>query len=355
MTRVLTCIATGLIVLAASACQFTPTAPFQGFDGQGSRVEGRFDVSGTSMPARSALRLNATASATASVEGIVVTIQERPSVTATVDRDGRFTLSGVPSGSFTITFVRNGITIGQIDLQYVRKNQAIRITVVLISDDEVVLVKEERDEVSFSGECPRGAGFWCQNQSGKNPNLSRDDFLEFAKDAATLLKDVEALNTSDEVAAAVCNTGNQFQRQLASLALNVAAKTVTLDTNLVGERAPYAKVRDVFNAALAHLTGSNRLSSSEQQALKDVMDRINNAQNVDGCDQLSDDDDDDEPDDETPPPPPTVPPSSGSLTICHIPPGNYDKRHTITIDASAWPAHQKHCSQGRCDYVGACN
>jgi hypothetical protein len=41
--------------------------------------------------------------------------------------------------------------------------------------------------------------------------------------------------------------------------------------------------------------------------------------------------------------------SDKKITICHIPPGNPDNAHTITIDKSAWPAHQKHG-----DYVGAC-
>jgi hypothetical protein len=351
MTRILTCVAAGLILLAAAACQFTPTAPFKGFDGKGSRVEGHFDSTGSGEATRSALTTAATAGNTVGVQGIVVTIRERPSVTATVDSNGGFTLTGIPSGSFTIVFTRDGVTVGEISLQYVRKNQAVRITVVLISD-EVVLVKEERDQVSFSGECPRGAGFWCQNQSGKNPNLSREEFLDFAEDAATLLKDIAALDTAEEVAAAVCNTGNQFQRQLASLALNLAAKTVARDTALINEGSTYATVGSVFDAAVAHLTGTTQLPQSQQQTLKDVMDRINNAQNIEGCDQLPDDEPDDE---EEPVPPPTQPPASGSVTICHIPPGNYDKRHTITIDMSAWPAHQKHCSQGRCDTQGACN
>jgi hypothetical protein len=49
-----------------------------------------------------------------------------------------------------------------------------------------------------------------------------------------------------------------------------------------------------------------------------------------------------------------TPPSSGEMTICHIPPGNFSARHTITIDVSAWPAHQGHCAQGTCDYIGSC-
>ena len=48
------------------------------------------------------------------------------------------------------------------------------------------------------------------------------------------------------------------------------------------------------------------------------------------------------------------PPPSGEMTICHIPPGNFNARHTITIGVSAWPAHQGHCAQGVCDYIGSC-
>jgi hypothetical protein len=55
-----------------------------------------------------------------------------------------------------------------------------------------------------------------------------------------------------------------------------------------------------------------------------------------------------------PPPPVPQPPPSGEMTICHIPPGNFNARHTITIGVSAWPAHQGHCAQGTCDYVGPC-
>jgi hypothetical protein len=37
-----------------------------------------------------------------------------------------------------------------------------------------------------------------------------------------------------------------------------------------------------------------------------------------------------------------APAQSGTekVTICHIPPGNPENRHTITISISAWPAHE---------------
>jgi hypothetical protein len=37
------------------------------------------------------------------------------------------------------------------------------------------------------------------------------------------------------------------------------------------------------------------------------------------------------------------------ITICHIPPGNPDNAHTITVSENSWPAHQKHG-----DYMGEC-
>ena len=43
------------------------------------------------------------------------------------------------------------------------------------------------------------------------------------------------------------------------------------------------------------------------------------------------------------------PAGEAQVTICHIPPGNPSKRNTITIGASAWPAHQAHG-----DTEGAC-
>jgi len=34
--------------------------------------------------------------------------------------------------------------------------------------------------------------------------------------------------------------------------------------------------------------------------------------------------------------------SEAKVTICHIPPGNPGKAKTLTIGASAWPAHEAH-------------
>jgi len=46
---------------------------------------------------------------------------------------------------------------------------------------------------------------------------------------------------------------------------------------------------------------------------------------------------------------PTTPVAEEKVTICHIPPGNPSKKQTLSIGASAWPAHQAHGdTQGPC-------
>jgi hypothetical protein len=315
--------------LFAAACGFSPTSPFEGFDGEGTRVQGSFDSGFTAQDA------DVRASA-ASPQGIRVSLRERPSLSSVVAGDGQFTLAGLPSGSWSLFFEQDGRLAGEMRFTSVRKNQQIRIVVGLTSDGEVVLLQETRDRVSFEGECPRGAGFWCQNQGGKNPNLSAEEFQKFAEVAAGYFAGkLEALDTPAEIAAAVCNTGDQLLRQLATLALNLAAGTLTRETPLTGE--PYSTVGAAFDAAVAAAADPST-SRDERNQIKDVLERINESENVaTDCDTLPDDDDDGEP------------PPVGKVTICHVPPGNPANAKTITVDGSAWPAHQAHG-----DTMGAC-
>ncbi len=318
----------GFLALLAAACGFSPTAPFSGFDERGSRVSGTFESPAV---AQSALAKSA---GDTSAEGILVYVKEDPSLSATVGSDGTFTIIGVPAGSFTLGFERDGQVVGEIRFQSVRNNQEITIVMGLTSDGEVVLLQEQRDHVSFEGECPRGAGFWCQNQGGKNPNLSQEEFEEFADEAASFFTGtVEALETREGIAAAVCNTGDQLLRQLATLALNLAANTIDRSTALT---ADYANVGEAFDAAVAAASDPS-VSREERNRIKDVLEAINENQNTaTECDVLPDDDD-------------GVPPLDGQVTICHIPPGNPSNAKTLTIGGSAWPAHEGHG-----DSLGAC-
>jgi hypothetical protein len=320
--------------LVVAGCGFSPTSPFEGFDENGTRVRGSFDSALTAQDTE--VRASA-----ASPQGIRVSLKERRSLSIVVGGDGQFALTGLPSGSWSLVFERDGQVVGEIRFRSVRKHQEITIVVALTSDGEVVLLQEARDRVSFEGECPRGAGFWCQNQGGKNPNLSAEEFQKFAEEAAGYFGELGALDTPGEIAGAVCNSGDQLLRQLATLALNLAAKTLERSTGLTGE--PYSTVGAAFDAAVAAAANPGT-SRDERNRIKDVLERINESQNTaTTCDTLPDDDEDDGDDGDG-----EVPPG-GKITICHIPPGNPAKAKTLTIGASAWPAHKAHG-----DTLGAC-
>ena len=316
------------LAVTVAACGFDLTGPFEGFDGQGTRVSGRFEDAAASGGGEVAAMA---AAAPGGVEGIRVYVRERSSAASTVRGDGTFLVVGLPSGAWTLLFEQDGQVIGEVRFQSVRQNQEIRIVVGLVAG-EVVLLEEDRDLVSFDEDCPRGAGFWCQNQGGQNPNLSRQEFEEFAAEAAALLSSVESLNTPEEVAAAVCDPSDQLRRHLATLALNLASGAVSRDAALSGEA--FATVGAAFDAAVQASQGG----AGDAEAIKDAVERINEGESLAGCDTT---------DDDTTPSPapsasPSTPPSGGQLTICHVPPGNPSRRHTITIGASAWPAHQAH-------------
>lgn len=280
---------TGALLLAFGlACDFNPTGPFEDFDGMGSRISGTFVAQRTS---GSAL----TAKPQSTFDDITVFVRQDTSIRTNVKSNGTFVLSGLPVGTVTIVFERQGQRLGQFVFREVMPNQEIRIVLELTDSGRVHLLEEDRDDAGL-GSCARSPGFWCQNQHGKNPNLSADRFEELAEDAAGLLGDVDALNTSDKIRDAVCNTSDQLLRHLAVLALNLAAELVSEGTALQGEE--FATVGEAFDHAVA-IASDPAAPRSARNAIKDVLDRINNNRNtVTDCNPTDDDDDDNDNDDD---------------------------------------------------------
>ena len=291
------------------ACDFHPTAPFQGFDGMGSRVSGSFMSEGTSGSALTALPQT-------QFDDMTVHVKQDTSITDDVASNGSFTLVGLPNGAVTLVFTLEAEVIGRITLRDVLSNQEIRIVVMLTVTGQVSLVSEDRDGATL-GSCGRGAGFWCQNQGGKNPNLSAEQFQEFAEDAAGRLSQIDALNTADRISAAVCDTSNQLFRQMATMALN-------LEAGLIDEGEGSALLDQAIQVAL-----NDSASRQEQNEIKDLLEELNDCEEDDSFPG------DDPPDD---PPEDTECPldSKGKITICH------KDKNTITISPDAWPAHKAH-------------
>jgi hypothetical protein len=286
---------------------------------------------------------SASAAGSSTSAAVTVTVEENAAITTTVGDDGTFRLSGLPADAFTLVFRWSGRE-SRLRLTGVEPGQRIAITVRL-EGGRAVLLEDERDGRSEST-CARGAGFWCQNQDGRNPNMSAGEFQQRAERAAELLAAVPHLNTAREVAAAVCDTGDQLSRQLATLALNLAAGLVNASTPLRDESfrgSPLATVGDALAAAIRVANGSLAVTRGERNELKDVLERINENENTDSpCGSDEDDTDEDDSDDDGGG-------TGGQMTICHIPPGNPKNAHTITVGVAAWPAHKAHG-----DYEGAC-
>jgi hypothetical protein len=79
---------------------------------------------------------------------IVVTVEEDPSITTTVGADGTFSLRGLPDGSFTLVFTRDGRVLARMVFDAVKPNQEITIRVALSSNGRsIVLLEEKRDGI----------------------------------------------------------------------------------------------------------------------------------------------------------------------------------------------------------------
>jgi cysteine-rich repeat protein len=73
----------------------------------------------------------------------------------------------------------------------------------------------------------------------------------------------------------VCDTSDQLVRHLAATTLNLSANLIAVATPLAGE--DFATVGEAWAEAVAVLTGA---SDADAEAVKDVLDRINNQVNT---------------------------------------------------------------------------
>jgi hypothetical protein len=189
------------------------------------------------------------------------------------------------------------------------------------------------------GQCARSAGFWCQNQDGRNPNLTPEDLEDYVEAALALLA-AEGVNVGeDELLSGVCDARRQLFRQLAATALNLAAGFISAGDQLTAPDS--GTVGDAFTRAAKAFTDPNA-SFEERQGAKDVLDRVNNNENLsNGCTPDEEEEVGEEEEDDGTAGACTLE-SDGMITICHVPPGNPNAKQTIRISPAAWPAHQAH-------------
>jgi hypothetical protein len=122
-----------LAALGISACDGNPAGPSDAIVVRGTVI----DETGV-----------ASASAAGSMRStnarITVTVEENRTLTTTVSGNGEFELTGLPDGSFTLAFSRNGVPLGTVTFSDVQPGQRITIK-VKVSGSSVDLVEDDRD------------------------------------------------------------------------------------------------------------------------------------------------------------------------------------------------------------------
>jgi hypothetical protein len=81
---------------------------------------------------------------------ITVTVEGNPSLSTTVSANGTFVLEGLPAGSFTLVFSKNGVVIGTITITGVGEQVEIHI-VVQVTSTTVTLINLDMGEDKADG------------------------------------------------------------------------------------------------------------------------------------------------------------------------------------------------------------
>lgn len=123
---VMAVVACGLV-----ACGGNPNGPSEGVTLEGSVVSGSF---------------GAASYRGASGAAVLTVTVANTTITTTIGSDGRFTLRGLPEGSFTLNFFSDGAPIGSLTFTEVMPNQALTVT-VSVTNSTVTLVEERRNGI----------------------------------------------------------------------------------------------------------------------------------------------------------------------------------------------------------------
>jgi hypothetical protein len=97
-------------------------------------------LQGTVLSASGSAGASAHSGAASAAGKMVVTVQEQPSISATVSANGTFELEGLPAGTFTLVFTIDGTVVGTIVISGIANDAEVKI-VVQITPDGVILIE----------------------------------------------------------------------------------------------------------------------------------------------------------------------------------------------------------------------
>lgn len=182
------------LCLSIGGCDFNPTSPsFEGFDGNGATLSGRFESGSASSLAAGALKSQA-ASAASEADALTVVVYdlngtELGSVEVV---DGSFTLRGLPEDFVLVFEDESGNPVGEkMTFEGVAPNQEVEIVVELVGD-EVVLISEKRTGIGNEGDAIEieGLAFHIEFESSNpmNGSLEVNGYDVFSRSAETTIR-----------------------------------------------------------------------------------------------------------------------------------------------------------------------
>lgn len=283
-------LAVALLVLAIAACDFSPSSPFEGFEEsqrQGATLNGRFQQSGSAASSQSvALRYNAQRTLASTANSDELTVV----AVYVYDVDGNEigSVDVNSDGSFTLRGLPESFTLVFVDANGEPVGEPIDFDGVRPNQEIDIVVAMDGDDVVLLEESRTGI-----DHQGSNG-------VELQGTAENIVIDTPPMTGSLDV------DGQHVLTRAGETSIRKGNRSLTLE--------------DLENGDQVHVRGVYEGDDVFAFEIK-----------------LQEEEEEEEGEEE-------------QVTLCHIPPGNPDNAKTITVGASAVPAHLAHG-----DYLGACN
>ena len=128
-TRSVLILAVAALALALAACGGNPASP--------SGMTGGVAVRGVLLGEGAAVGASSVRASSSSGSQITVTVEGNPSLTTTISGNGTFELEGVPAGTFTLTFTKDGVVIGTVTIT---AGDGVEVKIVVKMEGAVIVL-----------------------------------------------------------------------------------------------------------------------------------------------------------------------------------------------------------------------
>jgi len=155
-TRSVLILAVAALALALAACGGNPASP--------SGMTGGVAVRGVLLGEGAAVGASSVRASSSSGSQITVTVEGNPSLTTTISGNGTFELEGVPAGTFTLTFTKDGVVIGTVTIT---AGDGVEVKIVVKMEGAVIVLVDLELEDNDDNDDNDDANKTCLIEGGR--------------------------------------------------------------------------------------------------------------------------------------------------------------------------------------------